>query len=146
MSPRRPWKEVLRQDRCVNDRVIEEKIMRGRDRVRAGRSVAETVVSHEAVAKNIIEGRVRAWRGTVVVNIDIPAVVIADVSQGEIVGSALLEKDTVTYEVVEVIEFRNTPAGGGIAIHAVLVHGRDLIIGHHALDAAQLQPDATRGA
>src|SRR5438477_13156654 len=135
---------LLRLNGGVDYRVIKDKIVRGLDACVGGRAVTNPVVSHQTVGNNVVECRRSSRSSGVVVEIDIAPVVIADVSQRQVVRGALLEKHSVAHQVVAVIEFYDGAEGAGIAVHAVLIDVGNLVIGDQTFLPAQLEPDAPR--
>ena len=132
---------MLRLNGGVDYRVIKDKIVRGLDACVGGRAVTNPVVSHQTVGNNVVECRRSSRSSGVVVEIDIAPVVIADVSQRQVVRGALLEEDAIAHQVVAVIEFHHCAEGTRIAVHAVLVDVGDFVIRDQAFLPAQLQPD-----
>src|SRR5262249_42951020 len=125
-----------------DDGVVEKEVVGTDDHIGAGGTIAEAVVPHQAVANDAVVGGGAAGCAAVVVNVYIAAIVVADVTESEVVGSALLEENAVADQVVAIIELGDAAAGGRIAVHAVLVDVADFGVADDTFDATELKPDA----
>src|SRR3954452_4498517 len=93
---------ILGGNGSADDVVVEKEVVRGLHAVGPGRAVAQRIAVLEAIANDCVVRRVATGSGAIIIKVDIPAVVIADIAQGEIVGSALLEENSVADQVVTV--------------------------------------------
>src|SRR5262249_54148350 len=100
--------------------------------------VANAIASQEPVERHGIALHRPSGGVGIIEKIDVPPVVVTDVSQRHVIRRALFDEYAVARQIVAVIEFRDAALGGRIAVHAILFAIGVFVVENHALGAIQL--------